>query len=98
MLPFCKAAIALQQDQKAAVPPALSQKEVLKEIQSLYKTEYARASKRSKAAIDAKRSLSRALLDAGYETRDDPATSYTLLEESRRLATESALPLKRSAF
>ena len=83
-------AFALQDVPKAAVPPALSQKEVLKEIQSLYKTEYARASKRSKAAIDAKRSLSRALLDAGFETRDDPATSYTLLEESRRLATESA--------
>ncbi|MEC9352956.1 MAG: LamG domain-containing protein [Planctomycetota bacterium] len=90
LLLACKATLALQDAPKAAVPPALSQKEVLKEIQSIYKAEYARASKRSKAAIEAKRSLSKALLNAGFETKDDPATSYTLLNESRRLATESA--------
>ena len=83
-------AFALQDAPKAAVPPALSQKDALKEIKSLYKAEYAKASRRSKAAIDAKRSLSRALFDAGFETKDDPAIAYTLLEESRRLATESA--------
>ena len=83
-------AFALQDAPKAAVPPALSQKDSLKEIKSLYKVEYAKASKRSKAAIDAKRSLSRALFDAGFETKDDPAIAYTLLEESRRLATEGA--------
>lgn len=83
-------AFGLQEKPKAAVPPALSQEDALKEIKSIYKAEYARASRRSKAALEAKRSLSKALLDAGFETRDDPVIAYTLLGESRRLASESA--------
>ena len=90
LLLAASATFGLQEEPKAAVPPALSQKAVLKEIKSLYKTEYARTTRRSKITLEAKRSLSRALLDAGFETRDDSVTAYTLLDESLRLATEGA--------
>ena len=81
-------AFSTQEEPQFPVPPELDQESVLKEIKGIYKTEYAKAAKRSKAGISAKCSLARSLLDAGYATKDDPPTSYTLLDESRRLAVE----------
>ena len=74
---------------KSPVPPKLSQDASLKQIRSVYKTEYAKAKKRSKTAVAAKRSLSEALLKAGMETGDDAVIAYSLLDESRLLAIEA---------
>lgn len=75
---------------KSPVPPQLSQDASLKQIRSVYTAEYAKAEKRSKAAIAAKRSLSEALLKAGVETGDDAVIAYSLFDESRKMALEAA--------
>ena len=74
---------------KSPVPPRLSQDDSLKQIRSVYKAEYAKAGKRSKAALAAKRSLSEALLKAGTETGDDAVIAYSLFDESRLMAVEA---------
>ena len=74
---------------KSPVPPRLSQDASLKQIRSVYKAEYAKAGKRSKAALAAKRSLSEALLKAGTETGDDAVIAYSLFDESRLMAVEA---------
>ena len=89
-LTLCTPVSSSQEGPKSPVPPGLDTKNALKEIKGIYKVEYAKAARRSQAGVEAKRSLARALLDAGHETKDDPTVSYALLDESLRLATECA--------
>ena len=85
-------ALPAQEAVKSPVPPELSQKDSLEQIRSLYKAEYARAGKRSKAALAAKQSLAEALLKAAMETKKhDPVIAYSLFDEARLLAVEAGV-------
>jgi hypothetical protein len=71
---------AFPQDPLPPEPPAAEQKEKLKVVRDLFKTDYAK-----KAPAD-QQALARELLKRGTETRDDAVAAFVMLKEAREIA------------
>lgn len=82
--------LGVAQDTRLPVPDAAAQAQVEKTVKDLFKTEYARRTPQSQAA------LAKTLIQQAKQTNDDPTARYVLLREARDLA--AAAPDLATAF